>query len=158
MPYTFDTSALIHLFWPGNYDNEVVFGRLWASFNNIVEDEGIWSVREVYREIERGHGKLVKWAKEHKGIFLAPSEDERRFIRELFENPQYRQLVKIKSIKGGFPDADSFVIAQAKVKEYCVVTQEKWRKDAPRIPNVCESYGIECVDLLGFMNREGWSF
>lgn len=157
MPYTFDTSALIHLFRPGNYDREV-FGGLWENFENIVETEGIWSVREVYREIKRGNDELVTWANGHKEIFLSPSEEERKFIRYLLRNPQYQQLVKIKNIKGGLPAADPFVIAQAKMEGYCVVTQETRRAGSVRIPNVCDSYGIECVNLSGFMNREGWNF
>jgi len=157
MLYTFDTSALIHLFRPGNYDREV-FGGLWENFDNIVGIKEIWSVREVYREIKRGNDELIKWTKEHREIFLSPSEDETKFVRDLLKNPQYQQLIKIRNIKGGLPSADPFVIAQAKTKGSCVVTQEKWREDSPRIPNVCEAYGIECVDFLGFMNREGWRF
>lgn len=161
LPYTFDTSALIQLFRPSHYDNRKVFGRLWYHFDSLATNRGIWSVREAFREIEQKERKddgLEKWARRHKGIFLFPSDEEIQFIREMFMNPQHRQLVKSRKIKEGSPVADPFVIAQAKTKGYCVVTQEKRKENSPRIPNVCDSYGIEWVDLLGFMDREGLRF
>jgi hypothetical protein len=54
--------------------------------------------------------------------------------------------------------ADPFVIASAKVRKACVVTEEQKKPNAAKIPNVCAHFGIECTNLEGFMKREGWSF
>ena len=56
--------------------------------------------------------------------------------------------------------ADPFIIAKAGVslEESCVVTEEADRPNAVRIPNVCEYFNIECINLEQLMEREGWQF
>ena len=53
------------------------------------------------------------------------------------------------------PVADPFVIALAKVRDGCVVTEETMRPNAAKVPNVCEHFGIEYTNVEGFMNKEG---
>ena len=40
----------------------------------------------------------------------------------------------------------------------CVVTEEIYRPNAAKIPNVCEYFNIECINLQQLMIREGWQF
>jgi len=54
--------------------------------------------------------------------------------------------------------ADPFVIALAKARDGCVVTEETMRPNAAKIPNVCEHFGIEYAKLEGVMNKEAWTF
>lgn len=54
--------------------------------------------------------------------------------------------------------ADSFVIARAKIVGSTAMTQEKRSPKAARIPNICEHFGIDCIDLEGFMQRQNWVF
>ena len=58
----------------------------------------------------------------------------------------------------GRPIADPFIIAMAKAINGCVVTQEKEKPNAAKIPNVCQHFGIDFTNLQGFMEREDWSF
>ncbi|MCZ6821218.1 MAG: DUF4411 family protein [Calditrichaeota bacterium] len=58
----------------------------------------------------------------------------------------------------GTPVADPFVIASARIRQACVVTEEGKKKNAARIPNVCEYFGVDCTNLEGFMERERWRF
>jgi len=58
----------------------------------------------------------------------------------------------------GNPVADPFVIAKAKVLNGCVVTQEKYKENAAKIPNVCKHFEILCIDLEKFMENENWKF
>ncbi len=39
-----------------------------------------------------------------------------------------------------------------------VVTEETFRPNAAKIPNVCQHFGIECINLRQLMEREGWRF
>ncbi len=50
--------------------------------------------------------------------------------------------------------------ALARVKGYTVVTLETMAasNERTRIPNVCAKYGIPCIDLIGLMDAEGWTF
>jgi len=58
----------------------------------------------------------------------------------------------------GFPVADPFVVACARVRNGCVVTEEAKKPNAAKIPNVCEHFGLECTNVEGFMARNDWQF
>jgi len=44
------------------------------------------------------------------------------------------------------------------VENGCVVTQEAKRINAARIPNVCEHFNVNCMNLEEFMQQENWQF
>jgi hypothetical protein len=56
------------------------------------------------------------------------------------------------------PVADPFVIACAKIRGGTVVTEERLKPNAARIPNICQHFGIPCTNLEGFMQLMGWNF
>lgn len=58
----------------------------------------------------------------------------------------------------GTPVADPFVIAAANVKTGVVVTEERLKPNAAKIPNVCQHFKIPCTNLEGFMSQQSWSF
>jgi hypothetical protein len=58
----------------------------------------------------------------------------------------------------GTPVADPFVIACAAVRNGAVVTEEKFKQNAAKIPNVCAHFQVDCIDLEGFMRAVVWSF
>jgi hypothetical protein len=35
---------------------------------------------------------------------------------------------------------------------------EQFKKNAAKIPNICQHFGVPCLDLRGFMAKEGWVF
>ena len=39
-----------------------------------------------------------------------------------------------------------------------VVTQEQYKEHATKIPNICEYFNIECINLEGFLIKENWKF
>ena len=126
-------------------------------------------MRECFNEITQSGDELSKWAKEHKKLFHMPSEDETEFISKMFSNyPNFQKLVdrrKINLSDGSSKySADPFLIALAFVKNskdssFCVVTEEVSKEQGgSKIPDVCKKYDIKCLDLNGFMTKEGWSF
>ena len=62
-----------------------------------------------------------------------------------------------KLLKGGL-NADPFVIARASVENRTVVTMEKLKATAAKIPNICCHFGISCLSLEEFMEAENWRF
>ncbi len=61
----------------------------------------------------------------------------------------------------GESGGDPWVIALAQdLPNGIVVTQEKKSRnpDKPKIPNVCDNLGIECIDLIGLFRKEDWTF
>lgn len=52
--------------------------------------------------------------------------------------------------------ADPFVIALAQERGLSVVTVETSKPTKPRIPDVCQQLGIDCIDLVTLFRLEGW--
>ena len=156
MVYVFDTNSFRVL---GNYYPEQ-FPTFWEEFNRAVTVGKIASVREVRRELEAQvhHTHLSDWVKDHGHIFLSPRPSETQFVGKIFSVPHFQTLVSRQSQLAGHPCADPFVIAKAKFVDGCVVTEERLKPNAAKIPNVCEHFGIDCTNLQRFMETEGWTF
>ncbi len=156
MVYIFDTNTFIVL---GHYFPDR-FPSFWKKFETFVEGEGIISVREVLKELDTTASRphLREWVEGHKNIFHIPGSKETEFLKRIFSVPRFQHLVDQKKRLKGTPVADPFVIASAKIHGGYVVTEEDKKKDASRIPNVCEYFEVNCTNLEGFMKREGWQF
>ena len=96
--------------------------------------------------------------KRNRNIFIQPSPEELAFIAEIFKVKHFQMLVRTAERLEGKPVADPFVIAKAKIIQGCVVTDEKLKPNAAKIPNVCEYFGVAYRNLEGFMERENWTF
>ncbi len=156
MTYVFDTCSFIVL---GHYFPER-FPSLWNRLGELVRDDGVISVREVFNEFQKRNSRphMFQWVQSNKGIFLMPDEHESAFLRQIFSVPHFQNIIPNEARLSGSPVADPLVIASAKVRNGCVVTEEQWKPNAAKIPNICEHFDIECTDLEGFMAREGWEF
>ena len=156
MIYVFDTSSFRVL---GNYYPDR-FPSFWEMFNDLVESGRIVSVREVLNELERQNTKahLDEWIQNNKKVFLSPGVMETEFVSRIFQEKHFQQLVSTENVLKGYPVADPFLVAAAKTWDACVVTEESKRKNAAKIPNVCDYFGIEWTNVEGFMEQGGWSF
>ncbi len=156
MKYVFDSDSLINLF--RHYYPER-FPTLWEKFDALVSARELMSVREVFNEIGSGEDLLSFWAKEQKNIlFLESTPEELQFLGEIFQVRHFQAMIRKQEILKGKPVADPFVIARAKILSACVVTQEKNTENAAKIPNVCKYFGIPCINLERFMEKEKWVF
>ena len=156
MAYVFDTNCFIVI---GHYYPEQ-FPRFWEKFNQAVENGKIISVREVYRELDRNatEDHLIEWIELQKNIFVTPSPAVTQLVKEIFSVPHFKASLPDRTQLGNNPFADPFVVAQAKAMNYWVVTQESERPRAAKIPNICEHFDVDWINLQGFMERENWSF
>ena len=155
MIYVFDSNVLINLF---KHFYRSRFPSLWQKFDEYVIAGQIISVREVFNEIKEQEDLLAEWAKRNRDIFLQPTPEELAFIAEIFKVKHFQMLVRTAERLEGKPVADPFVIAKAKIIQGCVVTDEKLKPNAAKIPNVCEHFGVAYLNLEGFMERENWTF
>jgi len=155
--YIFDTNSLIVIF-TNFYQSR--FPSLWEKFDTLISNGRIVSVREVYNEITSYYAdtRPVKWAKDNRKLFEEPSTEEMEFVGKIFSIKHFQLLIRKKEILNGKPVADPFVVAKAKIENSIVITQEKLKENAAKIPNVCQHFKIEYMDLEGFMEREGWEF
>lgn len=77
-----------------------------------------------------------------------------QIVSEIFQNQTFQGLVKKQNLLKGMPVADPFIVACAKVNKASVVTQEKYKNNAARIPNVCKEFEVSCIDVQDFLKNE----
>ena len=156
MSYVFDTSSfrVLKSFYPSR------FPSLWENIDKLIASGTLISVPEVFNELDSyvDVDVIRKWIKENKEIFFTPSNEELAVVAEILRVPHFQALISKKNILTGKPVADPFVIAAAKVKNACVVTEESNKPNAAKIPNVCAHFEVECINLETFMDQQRWTF
>lgn len=156
MIYVVDTSSFVVLknYYPGT------FATLWGRINKLAADGTLVSVREVFRELQSYNDSdfIQDWAKEHRPIFAPPASAELAIVQQILAIPHFQTLIGTQAILKGTPVADPFLVAAAVVNGATVVTEEKLKPNAAKIPNVCARFGVACLDLQGFMADQGWTF
>jgi hypothetical protein len=151
--YVIDTSALLDG-WVRYYPPDV-FPSLWSHFEAMINSGELLSPDEVLLELGQKDDEIHKWAKANSAMFVPLDEEVQQATQEILN--QFPRLV------GAMKDrnrADPFVIALAKVKAATVVTGERssGTRERPRIPNVCDQFGISHRTLLQLIRDKGWTF
>ena len=151
--YVIDTSALLDG-WVRYYPPDI-FPSLWLHLEEMIRSGELLSPDEVILELGQKDDEIHKWAKANSAMFVPLDEDIQNATQEILS--QFPRLV------GAMKDrnrADPFVIALAKIKEAIVVTGERssGTRDRPRIPNVCDYFGIIHRTLLQLIRDKGWTF
>jgi len=156
--YSFDTSAFMD--WQARYYPPDIFTSLVAKIEELIVKGECSAVELVKEEIDAvGTPELRAWAKRNEVLF-APLDPIVQVEAASIES-RYPDLMDPRS---PYQSADAYVIALAKVKGGTVVSQETSaaeKRSAKRthyIPDVCRDLGIPCINLLGLMRREKWTF
>lgn len=155
MIYVIDSDSLINLFKHYYFDN---FPTLWTKFDLLKNADRIISVREVLNEVKDYKDNLSNWAKKNHSFFPSPSDKEQKFVKQMFQISGFQSMIREQARLKGKPVADPFVIASAKFRKGCVITEEVPRPSGAKIPNVCTHFKIKCVNLQQFMKNEKWIF
>lgn len=157
MIFVIDTSSLKILV---THFYQERFPSLWEKVNKMIEEQGLISVREVKNEIEDygTHDILKDWAKDNKSFFHNTTNEEAQFMRRIFEVKHFQNNIAYRNRKRGKPIADPMVIAKAYTHSGAVVTEEKHTPNSAKIPNICEHFQIECINLEKFMEYHDWTF
>ena len=150
--YVFDTNVFHAL----TIITPKTFPTIWKRVDDLVHEGKLWSVREVRRELNNNcpSHHIEDWIKSHTRIFKRPTDKELHIVSEIFKRPQYLGLVKRQNLLKGLPVADPFIVASAKIHKAYVVTQEARVKNGARIPNVCIDFGVDCINLEQFFEKE----
>lgn len=151
--YCIDTSSLLHG-WLRAYPPKR-FPGLWKALDNLIAEKRLVASLEVYTELCKKDDEVAEWAKERKeALFVDIDEAVQVAVVNIMAN--FPKLVDTGKGKSG---GDPFVIALALARGLAVVTQEAGgTADKPRIPFVCEQYGIRSLNLLSLIDEEDWTF
>jgi Domain of unknown function (DUF4411) len=108
----------------------------------------------VLRELEREEPDHVfAWAKQNGAVFTTPSAAETEFVGQILGVQHFQQIIGTKARFTGTP-----VAACAAVRTGTVVTEERRKPNSAKIPSVCDHFGIDSVNLEGFMRAIDWTF
>lgn len=152
MKYCFDTSAFVEG-WRRKFPRDVL-KTLWEKdLPKLLLSGRVVCPLAVYEELAAGKDDLYKWVKDYKVIFVPETEDiQEKLILTVTKFPG------CISKKGTKDAADPWVVATALATNSAVVTYESNKKHAFRIPNMCESLGIQCITLHDVIKQEGWKY
>lgn len=154
--YVLDTNVISNLH--KNYYRKR-FVSLWKEFDQLVVDGLITSTREVFWELHDGvPGADTEWAKANPKLFATPDATEGAFVGKIYSVPHFQANIEKQKLLMGGRNADAFIVARAYSIGGSVVTMERLKPNAVRIPNICEHFDIPFLDLEGFMESEGWEF
>jgi hypothetical protein len=151
--YCFDSSSLIEA-WVRAYPRDA-FPTFWERFQQATADETILCPADLLREVGKKEDGLAKWAKKQKGMLYPLTPTLMLEVRSLLRNfPRFVEEGKDKN------RGDPFVICLAKITDRCVVTEEGMagNLDKPKIPDICQHYGLRWINLIGFIREQGWKF
>lgn len=148
--YCVDTSSLIAA-WNERYPLKNV-PLFWSHLSALIAEGRLVSPREVREEVTKKEDGLGRWLKAQNGLFVDLEEDIQLAVREiLLEFPFLTKEIS------GRTKADPFVIALARARGLTVVTEEgPGNERRPRIPLVCQHYGVPCINILGVIQGEDW--
>ncbi len=156
--YTIDTSSLLAMLNRGEKYDKGVFKKLWADFQTLCDAGKVVSHIEVQKEIKGGGIKdQIAWIKTYKRIFQKYNlPDEENVIRDIGSRGghfvSFLQQQKSKSVH-----ADPWLIAQAKVENLILITEEAVNSPK-KIPQVCIALGVKSISIFGLIQEEGWSY
>ena len=153
MSYCIDTSALVDG-WTRWYPPEI-FPTLWDRLAGMVKAGKLIAPEDVLHELKKQDDALTKWAKSQTGLFRPLDIPTQEALREVMA--AFPRLVNTQKDRS---TADPVVIALAKVQSFAVVTGERasGTEERPRIPNVCQHFGIRYLNLTTLIRENGWVF
>lgn len=151
--YSFDTSVFIN----GRRDllPPEVFPTLWANIEQVIAAGSVQAIDVVRDELGRRDDATRAWAVAQEGLFVSLDEEVQAATSETLSTHP-----KLMGKGRGRNAADPFVIGLARARGGLVVTEETLSNnlERPRIPDVCSAIGVRCVNLVGFIKNQGWTF
>jgi hypothetical protein len=144
--------------WVRHYPLDL-FPSFWDKFHLLAESKDGIAIELISHELRSKDDGCYGWFKDNKlsNFFVEISAPVEKIVTDILKDPNYQKLVDDR--KGTY-SADPFVIALAMVEGLLVVTGERTSNNIlkPRIPDVCNSIGIGCINILELMRIEKWSF
>jgi Domain of unknown function (DUF4411) len=148
--YCIDTSALIAAWYERYKPNR--FPKLWEQLDQLIQEGRLVSSTLVLRECSKQRSEeLHDWLQPRSAMFHTPDETVQGQVDHIVNT--YTGLVSAGKEKF---QADPFVIAQAKVGSYTVITEETGPTSLAKIPGVCNAMKVECINLMQLIDEEDW--
>lgn len=122
---------------------------VYKPFQELIDENIVISVDEIYRELEAYFGKRAEeysWLKRNKKAFKDLTDEDCGNLMKILENKKFRESIKESSIRSGTPEADAMIVAKAITVNGIVVTNESnSKRNSDKVPNMCVEYNIKYI-------------
>lgn len=150
-----DTDAIITA-WRDTYPPDIAPG-FWEQLDSRIKDGLVLAPEEVRKEL-RAPDDLKAWAKDRDSMFRELDDELQGMVQVVVAEMQTDARRKGLRLRDRDFKADPFVVALALLTDRTVITQEirnQSPQGRPKIPNICDWFGLECTNMLGFMRQAG---
>lgn len=156
MSYLLDANTLIEA--KNRYYRMSICPGYWTCLEASSFLGDVASVSSVATEIRRGKDELADWVEANADLFLAESDAA---TQGAFGEVAGYVAGLADGMKPGAMDeflsgADPWLIAKARVTGFTIVTHEQRNPNIKRkftIPNICDHFGIQCIDTFDLLHR-----
>ncbi len=139
-----------------------IFPSFWSSLAALLESGEALIHESVMDELKRKEDELLPWLKSLNNV--KPVKASQQVLDKYLEvcNWPASKNYDSNAIKEftATDRADAWLCAEACVSGYVLVTYEKSSNSIKKvkIPNVCDAFGVTCIDCRNFMRKEGFKF
>lgn len=156
MSHLLDANTLIEA--KNRYYRMAICPGYWSCLEASSLMGDVASVASVAAELRRGNDELAQWADANVDLFLAESDAATQgafgeiaaYIAGLADG------MKPGAMEEFLSGADPWLIAKARVNGFTIVTHEQRNPAIKRkftIPNVCDHFGVLCIDTFDLLQR-----
>lgn len=158
--YSIDTNVILSFLRDDEAEHYPadVFQPQWKFLEAAMKDGRVVAARRVETELAKWHKTIPampRWLADHRYLFCDIETDEQLRVAKQIVNA-YPAYGRDNNYLG-----DLEVMTLAAARKLTVISLElkapQHSAKRPKIPNVCEAFGIDCVGLAGFLRAEGFS-
>lgn len=149
--YIIDTSAILSQ-KPNELHRRTVHKSQWEKIDELIRNHEIVMCSEIYDEVKDEEIKKLLTSLSCKVIEI--DDDIQKYVRKIVtECPKSISFTE----RSGTSSGDAFLIATAMKYNLVIITEENKQK-ANKIPQVCQKFNLECINILELCEREHWVF
>lgn len=127
---------------------------LWERLDEIIRSGELIASEEVLHDLEIKEDDLHTWVKERSEMFCGITDEVQENLSMIMAT-----FPKFVDERTGKSFSDPFVIATAMVTDTTAVTGESGGPaKKPKIPFVCDHYGIKSIRTIELVEHYGWQF
>ncbi len=149
--YIIDTSAILSQ-KPNELHRRTVHKSQWEKIDELIRNQEIVVCSEIYDEVKDKEIRKLLRSLNCKVIEI--DDDIQRNVKKIVtECPKLISFTE----KSGTSSGDAFLIATAMKYDLIIITEENKQK-ANKIPQVCQKFNLDCINILEFCEKEHWVF
>lgn len=149
--YIIDTSAILSQ-KPDEQHRRTVHRSQWKKIDELIKNQEIVMCSEIFDEVKDPDIKKLLVSLNCK--VLEVDDDIQRNVRQIVT--ECPKLISFTD-KSGTSSGDAFLIATAMKYNLVVITEEN-KQSEKKIPQVCQKFNVESINILELCEKENWVF